>query len=158
MLLAHGFFKSSRGNGACLVTLGCVNQISPSKYFRFACNACRIIFSSFSRLVNHFRFNNLDVCGSIPGLPVCGSVHWGITGQGHIRNRGASTLGALQNELLRNHMMMGSVRLLAREMGITSTPIPTAGLVISTVLSMLTMAILAVCLSELHDTTYRGPF
>jgi hypothetical protein len=46
--------------------------------------------------------------------------------------------------------MMDSVQLLSREMGTVSTPIPTAGLVISTVLSMMTMAILAVCLSEFH--------
>jgi hypothetical protein len=45
---------------------------------------------------------------------------------------------------------MDSVQLLSREMGTVSTPIPTAGLVISTVLSMMTMAILAVCLSEFH--------
>jgi hypothetical protein len=51
---------------------------------------------------------------------------------------------------------MDSEQLLSREMGVISTPIPTAGLVISTVLSMLTMAILAVCLSELHGACDRG--
>ena len=50
--------------------------------------------------------------------------------------------------------MMDSVQLLSRQMRTVSTPIPTAGLVISTVLTMMTMAILAVCLSEFHGETH----
>ena len=49
-------------------------------------------------------------------------------------------------------MSMALFPLLPRDMSKLPTPIPTHGLVISTVLSMLTMAILAICLSELHDT------
>jgi hypothetical protein len=49
--------------------------------------------------------------------------------------------------------MMTSIPLWARDMGTDSTPVPTVGLVMSTVLSMLTMAILAICLSELFDTS-----
>jgi hypothetical protein len=58
------------------------------------------------------------------------------------------------NELLKNLTMMDSAQLLSRQMGTVSTPIPTAGLVISTVLTMMTMAILAVCLSEFHGETH----
>jgi hypothetical protein len=75
-------------------------------------------------------------------------MHWEAHRQAHIRDRLASTVGA--NGFLKNLTMMDSVQLLSREMGTVSTPIPTAGLVISTVLSMMTMAILAVCLSEFH--------
>jgi hypothetical protein len=57
-------------------------------------------------------------------------------------------------------MTMSLFPLLPRDMGTLPTPIPTHGLVISTVLSMLTMAILAICLSELHDTyaSHSGAF
>lgn len=49
--------------------------------------------------------------------------------------------------------MMASIPLWARDMGTDSVPIPTVALVMSTVLSMLTIAILAICLSELLDTS-----
>jgi len=57
-------------------------------------------------------------------------------------------------------MSMALFPLLPRDMSKLPTPIPTHGLVISTVLSMLTMAILAICLSELHDHSrvILGPF
>ena len=56
------------------------------------------------------------------------------------------------HDVLEYLMTMALFPLLPRDMGTLPTPIPTHGLVISTVLSMLTMAILAICLSELHDT------
>jgi hypothetical protein len=59
--------------------------------------------------------------------------------------------GYTSYDFLRSLMMMAVLPLLLREIGTMQAPIPTRGLVTSTVLSMLTMAILAICLSELQD-------
>lgn len=72
---------------------------------------------------------------------------------GHISHRRSLLLGASSHGLLGNRTTMTSVSLLARDMAANPVPIPTVGLVMSTVLSMFTMAILAICLSELSDTS-----